>query len=263
MLANLKTAGLPEVLRELGESGWSPRRAVTEPVARRGGASTSRGLRSGRRVASASRPPTRSPSPSTTSPGARRRPAGRPLAPAFPDARPSAVLVALADGPSGAEVLLTRRSWDLRSHKGEISFPGGRIDAGESPAEAALREAQEEVGLDPAAIEVVGELEHLNTVVSRSYIVPVVARLPSAAPAGGGEPRGRAGPVAAARRAGPPGHVPVRTLGADADGPGAALLRARRRDDLGRHRPHARRPPQPPLTVATVRPCPAPTTTRT
>ena len=64
-------------------------------------------------------------------------PPGRPLAPAFPGARASAVLVALADGPAGAEVLLTRRSWDLRSHKGEISFPGGRIDAGETPAEAA------------------------------------------------------------------------------------------------------------------------------
>ena len=104
---------------------------------------------------------------------------GRPLAPAFVGARPSAVLVALADGPSGAEVLLTRRSWDLRTHKGEISFPGGRIDPGESPAEAAVREAWEEVALAPVAVEVIGELEHLNTVVSRSYIVPLVARLSS------------------------------------------------------------------------------------
>lgn len=103
---------------------------------------------------------------------------GRPLAPAFPNARPSAVLVALADGPSGAEVLLTRRAEHLSSHRGEISFPGGRIDPGESPVDAALREADEEVGLDPAEAIVVGELSHLNTVVSRSYIVPIVARLP-------------------------------------------------------------------------------------
>jgi 8-oxo-dGTP pyrophosphatase MutT (NUDIX family) len=107
---------------------------------------------------------------------------GRQMAPAFPDARPSAVLIALADGPSGAEVLLTRRSWDLRNHKGEISFPGGRIDPGETAPDAARREAWEEVGLDPRLVELIGELEHLSTVVSRSYIVPLVARLPSVLP---------------------------------------------------------------------------------
>jgi peroxisomal coenzyme A diphosphatase NUDT7 len=104
-------------------------------------------------------------------------PPGRPLAPTFPDARLSAVLVALADGEHGAEVLLTRRSMDLRHHRGEVSFPGGRVDPGETPIDAARREASEEVGLDPALVEVVGELEHLNTAVSRSYIVPVVGRL--------------------------------------------------------------------------------------
>ena len=98
-----------------------------------------------------------------------------PLVPAFSGAIPSAVLVLLAPGPEGPEVLLTRRSWELRHHRGEISFPGGRLDPGESPAEAALREATEEVGLDPPAVEVVGELTHVNTVVSRSYIVPKVA----------------------------------------------------------------------------------------
>jgi 8-oxo-dGTP pyrophosphatase MutT (NUDIX family) len=107
-------------------------------------------------------------------------PPGRPLAPAFPDARLSAVLVALADGEHGAEVLLTRRSMDLRHHRGEVSFPGGRVDPEETPIEAARREASEEVGLDPDLVEVVGELEHLNTAVSRSYIVPVVGRLASA-----------------------------------------------------------------------------------
>jgi 8-oxo-dGTP pyrophosphatase MutT (NUDIX family) len=98
-----------------------------------------------------------------------------PPLPAFPDARLSAVLIVLTDGPHGAEVLLTRRSMSLRNHRGEISFPGGRVDPDESSVEAALREAHEEVGLDPSVPTVVGELEHLNTIVSRSYIVPVVS----------------------------------------------------------------------------------------
>ncbi len=84
------------------------------------------------------------------------------------------MLVALADGAEGAEVLLTRRSMDLRHHRGEVSFPGGRIDPGETPLEAATREAHEEVGLERDAVRIVGELDHLSTVVSLSYIVPVV-----------------------------------------------------------------------------------------
>jgi peroxisomal coenzyme A diphosphatase NUDT7 len=104
-------------------------------------------------------------------------PPGRPLAPAFAGARLSAVLVVLADGEDGAEVLLTRRSMDLRHHRGEVSFPGGRVDPGETPVDAARREAHEEVGLDPDAVAIVGELGHLNTAVSKSYIVPVVGRV--------------------------------------------------------------------------------------
>jgi 8-oxo-dGTP pyrophosphatase MutT (NUDIX family) len=100
-----------------------------------------------------------------------------PFAPAFPGARHSAVLVVLAPSQRGVEVLLTRRSMDMRTHRGEISFPGGRLDPGETAAEAALREAHEEVGLDPSKVSVEGELEHLNTIVSRSYIVPVVGSL--------------------------------------------------------------------------------------
>ena len=94
--------------------------------------------------------------------------------PMFPGARPSAVLVALRDGPHGAEVLLTRRSMHLRNHKGEISFPGGRLDEGETYEEAALREAWEEVAMPATSVEVVGRLLPLSTVVSLSYIVPVV-----------------------------------------------------------------------------------------
>jgi 8-oxo-dGTP pyrophosphatase MutT (NUDIX family) len=102
-------------------------------------------------------------------------PVGAAMLPAFPDARHSAVLIVLADSAQGPEVLLTRRSWELRNHKGEVSFPGGRMDPGETPEQTALREAWGEVGLDPALVTVHGELEHLNTVVSRSYIVPKVA----------------------------------------------------------------------------------------
>ena len=101
-----------------------------------------------------------------------------PLLPSFPDARVSAVLIALVEGERGAEVLLTRRSMLLRNHRGEISFPGGRLDPGETPLETALRESHEEVGLDPSLPRIVGELGHLNTIVSRSYIVPIVSVLP-------------------------------------------------------------------------------------
>jgi 8-oxo-dGTP pyrophosphatase MutT (NUDIX family) len=99
----------------------------------------------------------------------------RPLLPSFSDALHSAVLVLLTDAGDGPEVLLTRRSWEMRNHRGEMSFPGGRMDPGESARDTALREALEEVGLDPAVVTVHGELDHLNTVVSRSYIVPKVA----------------------------------------------------------------------------------------
>ncbi len=91
--------------------------------------------------------------------------------------RRSAVLIAVFEGERGAEVLLTTRSWELSSHRGEVSFPGGRLDAGETPVQAALREAFEEVALDPADVTIVGELDHVGTIVSRSLIVPVVARL--------------------------------------------------------------------------------------
>lgn len=93
--------------------------------------------------------------------------------------RESAVLVAIEDGPEGAEVLLTRRSQALTSHSGEISFPGGRVDAGETFEQAALREAHEEVALDPSAIELHGRLDPISTMVTGSFIVPVVGTLGS------------------------------------------------------------------------------------
>jgi 8-oxo-dGTP pyrophosphatase MutT (NUDIX family) len=88
--------------------------------------------------------------------------------------RSSAVLIAITDGADGAEVLLTRRSEALRSHRGEISFPGGRVDGSETFEAAALREAHEEVALPPTAVQLHGRLDPISTMVSRSFIVPVV-----------------------------------------------------------------------------------------
>ncbi|MFY7719889.1 MAG: CoA pyrophosphatase [Brevundimonas sp.] len=70
--------------------------------------------------------------------------------------RPAAVLIPVIAGPEGAAVLMTRRSDSLASHTGQIAFPGGRLDPGETAIEAALREAFEEVALDPALVEVLG-----------------------------------------------------------------------------------------------------------
>ncbi len=77
--------------------------------------------------------------------------------------RPASVLLALLDRPSGPTVLFTERAAHLKDHAGQVSLPGGRITAGESPAEAALREAQEEVGLEPKAVDVIGSLDEFLT----------------------------------------------------------------------------------------------------
>jgi len=93
--------------------------------------------------------------------------------------RASAVLAPLYEQDGEAVVVLTRRSAQLRSHRGEVSFPGGGRDAGDVDLRAtALREAAEEVRLDPGSVEIIGELDHLQTVTSRSFIVPYVGQLP-------------------------------------------------------------------------------------
>jgi len=89
----------------------------------------------------------------------------------------AAVLAALFEEEGEARLILTRRSSGLRTHKGQVSFPGGRLDAGEGPTEAALREAYEEVSLDPARVTTVGWIHPVVTMVSASLIVPVVATL--------------------------------------------------------------------------------------
>ena len=79
------------------------------------------------------------------------------------DSRPAAVLCLLFDHDGEASVVLTRRADHLPSHGGEVSFPGGRMRPGELPLEAALREANEEVGVQPSSVEVIGELTPLTT----------------------------------------------------------------------------------------------------
>ena len=102
--------------------------------------------------------------------------------PARPESRPSAVLCLLHQAGADVEVLLTKRSADLRHHRGEIAFPGGRLDAGETFEVAALREASEEVGLRPEMVRLLGRLDPINTLVSLSYIVPVIAVAPERPP---------------------------------------------------------------------------------
>jgi 8-oxo-dGTP pyrophosphatase MutT (NUDIX family) len=90
------------------------------------------------------------------------------------DYRPAAVLVALLARPEGPTVLFTRRTETVPHHKGEISFPGGGREPGEDAAAAALREADEEVGLPPSSAEIVGTLDDLPSIAG--YVVtPVVA----------------------------------------------------------------------------------------
>ncbi|MGH8457154.1 MAG: CoA pyrophosphatase [Stenotrophobium sp.] len=88
--------------------------------------------------------------------------------------RPAAVLVPVIRRSAGLTVLLTRRADHLRAHKGQISFPGGRRDEGDASIAAnALREAQEEVGLHPDHVEVIGYLDDYPTI-TRYLVTPVV-----------------------------------------------------------------------------------------
>ncbi|UUZ60869.1 NUDIX hydrolase [Nocardioides sp. B-3] len=92
------------------------------------------------------------------------------------DARRGAVLILFADvdGDGRGELLLTERAHHMRSHPGQVSFPGGTIDPGETPVEAAVREAEEEIGLDPAEIEVFGELPELWLPPSNFAVTPIL-----------------------------------------------------------------------------------------
>jgi 8-oxo-dGTP pyrophosphatase MutT (NUDIX family) len=113
------------------------------------------------------------------------------LVPPATGGRESAVLVLFGDGPDGPDLLLIQRSKGLRLHAGQPAFPGGTIDAGDrGPVGAALREAVEEVGLDPSGVDVVGTLPEVFIPRTGFRVVPVLAwwRRPSAvAPVDAGE----------------------------------------------------------------------------
>jgi 8-oxo-dGTP pyrophosphatase MutT (NUDIX family) len=89
---------------------------------------------------------------------------------------PAAVLVAITDRPEPGVILTVRRE-HLRTHAGQIAFPGGRIDPGEDAVAAALREAQEEILLDPAAVEVIGTADRYRTV-TEYLVTPVIGIIP-------------------------------------------------------------------------------------
>ncbi|HEY2297508.1 MAG TPA: CoA pyrophosphatase [Jatrophihabitans sp.] len=98
------------------------------------------------------------------------------LPPVDGSGRPSAVLMAFGDTEDGPSVLLIERAADMRTHAGQVAFPGGAIDADDADAAAAaLREASEEVGLDPATVEILTTLPPLFIPVTAFVVTPVLA----------------------------------------------------------------------------------------
>jgi 8-oxo-dGTP pyrophosphatase MutT (NUDIX family) len=101
--------------------------------------------------------------------------------PEAPDtSRPAAVLMALFEEHGDTHVILTKRPDTMPSHQGEIAFPGGGFDerVDTTLRDAALREAYEEIGLDPGVVEIVAELDSLVTVMGRFLLTPFVGLLP-------------------------------------------------------------------------------------
>jgi 8-oxo-dGTP pyrophosphatase MutT (NUDIX family) len=98
-----------------------------------------------------------------------------------PQSRAAAVLVPVFEADGEARIILTKRPDTMPSHRGEIAFPGGKRESGDaSMVAAALREAEEEIGLAPEMVEVAGELDSLSTVASQFTITPIVGLLTAA-----------------------------------------------------------------------------------
>ena len=95
--------------------------------------------------------------------------------PEEPKPREGAVLVLFGDGPEGPDLLLTERAHTMRSQPGQVSFPGGSLDGGETAVEGALREAQEETGIDPDGIDVLAVLPRLWLPPRNFAVAPVLA----------------------------------------------------------------------------------------
>jgi 8-oxo-dGTP pyrophosphatase MutT (NUDIX family) len=106
-------------------------------------------------------------------------PAPRPAPLVVPGSRAAAVLVPLFEENGEARVILTKRPEDMPSHRGEIAFPGGKVhpEIDLSLRDAALREAEEEIGLTRTDVEVIAELDTIATIASRFTITPFVGVL--------------------------------------------------------------------------------------
>ena len=157
----------------------------------------------------------------------------------------SAVLAPLYEHEDDVWVVLTRRAWHLRAHRGEVSFPGGRQEPDESLWDTAVREAWEEIDLDRGSVERIGELDHLSTVTSRSFIVPYVGVLPGRPMLTANEHEVDAILHVPLVRAARSRHLPPGALGMGRRRAPHPLLRAGGRHPVGRHRLHARRSPDP------------------
>jgi 8-oxo-dGTP pyrophosphatase MutT (NUDIX family) len=122
-------------------------------------------------------------------------------------ARTAAVLVLLTEGADGVQVLLTERASGLRNYAGQLSFPGGAHDTNDTdPVSTALREAQEEIGLEPASVQILGLLPPVTDSKAKFFVVPVLGW--SSEPVFSGAIS--EGEVSAIR------HVPIQDLGPSA-----------------------------------------------
>ena len=164
----------------------------------------------------------------------------------------AAVLVPLYLQDDELHAVFTRRREDLRRHPGEISFPGGRYDEGEADLRAtALREADEEIGLPPDAVELIGALQPTPTIATGYSVYPFVGLIAARARVDPQRERGGRGSRAVTQRIArgirsPPAHPP---RPADQDG----HLRRRRQPHLGGDRADPRRPVRPDRAAATGR----------
>jgi 8-oxo-dGTP pyrophosphatase MutT (NUDIX family) len=96
-----------------------------------------------------------------------------------PDFRQAAVLLPLYQSEVGPHLILTKRTEEVPTHKGQIGFPGGGIEEGDEDLLAtALRETQEEIGLEPGDVEIIGTLDDTVTVTSRHVVRPFVGFVP-------------------------------------------------------------------------------------
>ncbi len=110
------------------------------------------------------------------------------LPPEDSDPRRGAVLVLFGEGDHGPDILFTERSHTMRSHPGQISFPGGGLEEGETAREAALRETQEEIGIDPEGVDVFAELPELWLPPSNYAVTPLLGWWERESQVGAAEP---------------------------------------------------------------------------